>query len=285
MPLKELKSTYATSVSKFISVHGMDVHYRDEGVMTDSLPIVLIHGTGASLHTFEDWAIQLKQNRRVIRMDLPAYGLTGPFPNRDYSINNYVHFLVKFLDSLGIQKCILGGNSLGGHIAWETAYKYPKMVDKLILIDAAGYPSKPKSTPLAFQVAQIPLIKNAFKLITPRWVVKQSIENVYADKTKITETLVDRYFELALRKGNRQAFIDRFRVTHDTLSHKNIKLIEQKTLVLWGEEDLLIPVEIAYKFHDDMPNTTLAIMSNVGHVPMEENPTKSLEALLSFLKD
>ena len=96
---------------------------------------------------------------------------------------------------------------------------------------------------------------------------------------------MDRYFELALRKGNRQAFIDRFRVTNDTLSHKNIQLTDQKTLVLWGEEDLLIPVEIAYKFHDDMPNTTLAIMSNVGHVPMEENPTKSLEAVLSFLKD
>ena len=285
MPLNELKSKYATSVSKFISVHGMDVHYRDEGDITDSLPIVFIHGTGASLHTFENWAIQLKQNRRIIRMDLPAYGLTGPFPNRDYSMNNYVDFIVKFLDSLGIQKCILVGNSLGGHIAWKTAYKYPKMVDKLMLINAAGYPSKPKSTPLAFQVAQIPLIKNAFKLITPRWVVTQSIENVYADNTKITETLVDRYFELALRKGNRQAFIDGLKVTNDTLSHKNIKLIEQKTLVLWGEEDLLIPVEIAYKFHNDMPNDTLVIVNNVGHIPMEESPTKSLEAVLSFLKD
>jgi pimeloyl-ACP methyl ester carboxylesterase len=263
----------------------MDVHFRDEGDATDSIPIVLIHGTAASLHTFNDWTAQLKQDYRVVRMDLPAYGLTGPFPDRDYSINNYVDFIVDFLDSLEIKKCVLGGNSLGGGIAWNFTSKYPEMVDKLILIDASGYPSEAKSVPLAFRIAQIPIVKNIFTFITPRFVVKASVENVYADKTKISEELVDRYFELALREGNRQAFIDKFEAQTDLIAHNNIKLIEQRTLVLWGEKDLLIPVEQAYKFHHDMPNDTLVIMSNVGHVPMEESPNQSLEVVLSFLKN
>ena len=285
IPLEDLKAKYATSPSSFISVNGMDVHFRDEGDATDSIPIVLIHGTAASLHTFNDWTAQLKQDYRVVRMDLPAYGLTGPFPNRNYSIDNYVDFIVDFLDSLEIKKCVLGGNSLGGGIAWVFTSKYPEMVDKLILIDASGYPSEAKSVPLAFRIAQIPLVKNLFTFITPRFVVKTSIENVYADKTKISEELVDRYFELALREGNRQAFIDKFEVPTNLIAHNNIKLIEQRTLILWGEKDLLIPVEKAYKFHQDLPNDTLVILSNVGHVPMEESPNQSLEAVLSFLKN
>lgn len=283
-PLEELKAKYAPSPSTFISVNGMDVHFRDEGDAPDSIPIVLIHGTAASLHTFNDWAAQLKQDYRVVRMDLPAYGLTGPFPDRDYSIDNYVDFIADFLDSLEINKCVLGGNSLGGSIAWNFTCKYPEMVDKLILIDASGYPSEAKSVPLAFRIAQIPLVKNIFTFITPRFVVKASVENVYADKTKISEALVDRYFELALRKGNRQAFIDKFEAQTDLIAHNNIKLIDQRTLILWGEKDLLIPVEEAYKFHRDLPNDTLVILSNVGHVPMEESPNQSLEAVLSFLK-
>lgn len=285
IPLEELKAKYAPAPSTFISVNGMDVHFRDEGDAADSIPIVLIHGTGSSLHTFEGWTAQLKRDYRVVRMDLPGYGLTGPFPDRNYSIDNYVDFLMHFLNSLEIKKCVLGGNSLGGGIAWSFAAKYPEMVDKLILIDASGYASEAKSVPLAFKIAQIPVVKNVFTFITPRFVAKASVENVYADKTKITEALVDRYFELTLREGNRQAFIDRFEIKKDSIAHNNIKLIEQRTLVLWGEQDLLIPMEKAYQFHNDMPNDTLVIMKNVGHVPMEESPNQSLEMIISFLKN
>lgn len=285
IPLEDLKAKYAPAPSSFIAVDGMVVHYRDEGVAADSIPIVLIHGTGSSLHTFEDWTTQLKRDYRIVRMDLPGYGLTGPFPNRNYSIDNYVDFLMNFLTSLGIKKCVLGGNSLGGGIAWSFTAKYPEMVDKLILIDASGYPFQAKSIPLAFKIAQIPVIKNVFTFITPRFVAKASVENVFADKTKVTEALVDRYFELTLREGNRQAFIDRLSIKKDISNFQNIKLIEQRTLVLWGEQDELIPMEKAYQFHNDLPNDTLVIMKNVGHIPMEESPNESLETIISFLKN
>lgn len=283
IPLPDLKAKYGNPPSTYVQVGDMNVHYRDEGDENDSIPIILIHGTGSSLHTFNFWAAELKSNHRVIRMDLPGYGLTGPFPERNYSIDSYVTFIDNFLKELEIKKCIIAGNSLGGRIAWNYAISYPNNVDKLILIDASGYPSNAKSIPIAFKVAQLPVIKNIFKFITPRFVAKSSIENVYADKSKVSEELVDRYFELTLRAGNRQAFIDRFKNKDDTSAYRNIHTIQQETLVLWGAEDLLIPVEKAYQFHNDLPNDTLVIMENVGHVPMEESPEESLNIVRSFL--
>ena len=284
IPIEELKKKYTDSYSSFVRVGGMEVHYRDQGKQIDSIPIVLIHGTGSSLHTYDNWVSELAINHRVVRMDLPGYGLTGPFPNRDYSYNNYVIFLKDFLESIGLKKCILAGSSLGGNIAWRFTIENPDMVTKLILIDAAGYPLKSKSVPLAFTIAQIPVIQNIFTFITPRFVAKASVENVYKNKTKVDEELVDRYFELTLRKGNRQAFVDRFKVKSDTMSHKKIKLINQRTLILWGEEDELIPSQMAYLFHNDLPNDTLVILKNVGHVPMEESPSESLMPLIEFLR-
>jgi pimeloyl-ACP methyl ester carboxylesterase len=283
--LEDLKAKYAPVPSSFISVDGMDVHFRDEGDATDSIPIVLIHGTGSSLHTYNDWTSKLIMDHRVVRMDLPGYGLTGPFPHRDYSIDNYVLFLKHFLETLGIKSCVLAGNSLGGRLAWNFTAEYPNMVEKLILIDASGYPSKAKSTPLAFKIAQTPIIKNIFTFITPRFIAKASVENVYEDKTKVTKKLVDRYFELTLREGNRQAFIDRFRIPSDTNSHKKIKLIAQRTLILWGEQDKLIPLKMAYQFHNDLANDTLVILKDVGHIPMEESPVQSLAPVIAFLKN
>jgi pimeloyl-ACP methyl ester carboxylesterase len=282
--LVELKAKYTNAASAFIVVDSMDVHYRDEGNTADSLPIVLLHGTGASLHTFDAWAAVLKNNKRVVRMDLPAFGLTGPFPDRNYSIEKYIDFIHHFLLAKGITKCILGGNSLGGQIAYRFTIAHPQMVNKLILIDAAGYPLESTSVPIAFRMARIPILNKAIEYITPRFIVKASVENVYADKTKVTDTLIDRYFDLALRAGNRQAFVDRMTLIYDTTTIPLIKNIQQRTLILWGEQDLLIPTNCAYRFHNDLPNDTLVILKNTGHVPMEESPKESLEILLAFLK-
>jgi len=248
------------------------------------LPIVLIHGTAASLHTFEAWATALKQKKRVVRMDLPAFGLTGPFPNRDYSMDHYVEFVEDFLNARGIRRCILGGNSLGGQIAWEFTHKKPDMVDKLILIDAAGYALKSTSVPIGFRIARTPYLSAIMTFITPRFMVESSVENVYAEKSKVSDELVDRYFNLTLRAGNRQALVDRMNTVYDTTRVQRVKNIQQPTLVLWGGQDQLIPLRSAYRFHDDLPNDTLVILNYAGHVPMEEHPNESLNAVLHFLK-
>jgi pimeloyl-ACP methyl ester carboxylesterase len=263
----------------------MNVHYRDEGNPNDSIPIVLIHGTGSSLHTFDDWANSLKKYKRVLRMDIPAFGLTAPFPDRNYSINNYVVFIEHFLASKNIDNCILAGNSLGGEIAWQFTVKNPERIEKLILINASGYTFNPKRMPVGLKLAQIPILNNLLTAITPRFMAESSVKNVYADKTKVTESLVDRYFELTLRTGNRQALIDRMTTKFDTIESYSIKNIQQPTLILWGEQDQLIPVHNAYRFHNDLPNDTLVILKNSGHVPMEENPKESLDTVLQFLNN
>jgi pimeloyl-ACP methyl ester carboxylesterase len=285
IPLNELKAKYTNTESSFISVDGMDVHFRDEGNQTDSIPIVLIHGTASSLHTFDAWTNSLKNSNRVIRIDLPAFGLTGPFPDRNYSIANYTSFIKDFLTALKIKQCVLVGNSLGGQIAWNFTLEQPDMVEKLILIDASGYPLNSKSVPIAFKLAQTPVLKNLLTFITPRFLVRPSVENVYFDTSKVTDSLVERYFELTLREGNRQALVDRFKTSKDISAYKNIKNIKQPTLILWGADDLLIPVENAYRFHKDLPNDTLVILNDSGHTPMEESPIESLELVTNFLNN
>ena len=280
--LDKLKLKYANIQSSFISVKNIDIHYRDEGNQTDSIPIILIHGTGASLHTFDDWTNKLKYSKRVIRLDLPAYGLTGPFVDRDYSILNYTSFLKEFLETLDIKQCIIAGNSLGGEIAWNFALEKPDIVKKLILINSGGFPSFSKSVPIAFRLAQTPVINKVVRFITPFFIVKSSVENVYFDKSKVTDSLVERYFDLCLREGNRQAFIDRLGIGKRN-NYINISNIKQPTLILWGADDLLIPVENAYKFQNSLPNNKLVILENSGHVPMEENPFESIKHVIEFL--
>jgi pimeloyl-ACP methyl ester carboxylesterase len=283
IPVAELKATYALDPSAFLTVDGMEVHYRDQGYSNDSIPIVLIHGTGASLHTFDAWSNGLQKKYRLITMDLPGFGLTGPFPDRNYSMDHYVKFVEKFLDSMGVSKCIIGGNSLGGAVAWQFSAKNPQMVSKLILIDAAGYPLKSESVPVAFRVARIPVLNKVLTFITPRGMVRSSVENVYADPSKVTEALVDRYFKLTLREGNRQALVDRMSTEGHMDYADMIKGIRHPTLVLWGEKDLLIPVSYAHRFHSDLPNSKLVILESMGHVPMEESPEESLVPVLDFL--
>jgi pimeloyl-ACP methyl ester carboxylesterase len=285
IPLDDLKAKYSNAASSFISVNGMEVHYRDEGNQSEKVPIVLIHGTGSSLHTFDSWSDTLKQSNRVIRMDLPAYGLTGPFADRNYSMTRYTTFLKDFLKALKIEKCVLVGNSLGGQIAWNFTLEQPEVVQKLILIDAAGYPATSENIPIAFKLGQTPVLNKLLTYITPRFMVRASIENVYFDRSKVSDSLVERYFELSLRDGNRQAFVDRFKMTGDARAYKNIKKIKQPTLILWGAADYLIPVENAYKFHDDLPNDTLVLLENIGHTPMEESPVESLAPVLYFLNN
>lgn len=285
IPIEVLKEKYADSSSRFVEVQGMQVHFRDEAEVPDSLPIVMLHGTGASLHTWDGWTKILKQKRRVIRLDLPAYGLTGANPSGDYSTQAYVSFLHAFLEKIGIEKCILMGNSLGGSIAWHFAVAYPHLIKKLVLIDATGFPTKNAQAPLAFRLAKIPIANELIKYITPRFIIEKTILNVYGDKSKVSNELIDRYFELSLREGNRQAFIDRMKVPFDTPDTLKIKELKMPTLILWGEEDKLIPVENAYKFKRLLPYNNLVIFKGIGHLPMEENPeftAISLQAFLSY---
>lgn len=277
--LEELKPLYTDSESEWLEVDGIQVHHKREG---SGEAVVLIHGTGASLHTWDAWTSVLDDSLEVYRMDLPAFGLTGPDPDKDYTIDGYVTFVNDYVEKLGVDSFAIGGNSLGGYIAWAYALKYPEKVKKLILLDAAGYPQQGASDALAFKVASNPILRPLMKQITPKSFIKQNLIQVYGDDTKITDALVDRYYDMTLREGNRQAFIDRVHTEHEDISH-SISSITCPTLIMWGKEDTWVDLDNAYKFEKDIQGSELIIYDGVGHVPMEESPEVTGKDALSFL--
>ena len=280
--VEDLKNDYANEQSQFIEVNEMQVHYRDEG---DGFPIVLVHGTAASLHTWDAWTHELKKTNRVIRIDLPAFGITGPNKNADYSLEAYTTFLHSFLEKLQLKKFHIAGNSLGGNIAWNYTADYPENVEKLILVDASGLPTN-KQPPAIFKMAKTPLLKTLFLYVTPKILIKKYIEEVYADDSKITDALVDRYHKMVLRVGNRKAFIDRAKTDFGLDSIVNInklKSIQTPTLLIWGAQDFWIPLGNGIRMDRILVNSKLEVLENSGHVPMEENPNESLEILKNFL--
>lgn len=277
IPLEVLKERYTNSESKFIAIGELQVHYRDEGAGA-GYPLVLIHGTSSSLHTWDGWTAALKDQLRVIRMDIPGFGLTGPNATNDYSMVAYCDFLKEFLDALKIDTCYLAGNSLGGEIVWNFAERYPAMVEKAILIDAGGYKH---DAPFVIKLAISPL-GPLFKNITPRYIVARSVYEVYGDDTKVKDSLIDLYYDLALREGNRDAFIARAKVRRATNIDK-LSTINVPTLIMWGKEDIWIDTSFAYLFHRDLANSELILYPGVGHIPMEEIPLLTAKDARRFL--
>ncbi len=283
VPLANLTAKWAKPPSTFISVEGMQVHIRDEGPRNDPVPIVLIHGTSASLHTWDGWVSSLRAKRRVIRFDLPGFGLTGPAPDGDYSLDRYSRFVGATLDVLGVRKAILAGNSLGGQIAWATAVAQPERIVKLVLIDAAGYPFTSESMPIGFRIARMPGINRVMESILPRSLIKSSIRNVYGNPDKVTPELIDRYYELTRREGNRHALGQRFQQMPPGEQAEKISTLRLPTLILWGGRDRLIPPENARRFKQDIAGSKLVIFDDLGHVPHEEDPSRTVQAVLHFL--
>lgn len=284
IPVEELKKEYTNEYSRFMELNGMQVHYRDEG---KGKPIVLIHGTASSLHTWDDWTKELKKEYRVIRMDLPAFGLTGPNTNGDYTIDSYVQFLDQFLQKLKLHNVSLAGNSLGGNIAWTYTAKHIENVEKLILIDASGLPTG-KPQPSIFKMAKAPVLNSILLYLTPKFFIRKNIKEVYADDAKITDELITRYHEMALREGNRKAFIDRAKIDFTRKEYQSVQLlksIEIPTLLIWGDQDQWIPLANGMRMDSLLPNSKLIVFKNVGHVPMEEIPNESLTPVAQFLSN
>jgi pimeloyl-ACP methyl ester carboxylesterase len=281
-PVERLTPRWATPPSQFVQVGATRVHLRDEGPRSDPAPIVLLHGTSASLHTWEGWAEALRGQRRVIRFDLAGFGLTGPNSQNNYSIETYVSFVTAVLDKLGVQRFVLVGNSLGGQIALATAHALPQRVDKLVLVDSAGYAFTPESIPLGFRIARVPGLRGLVEVVLPRGVVQDSVRNVYGDPTKVTPELVDRYYELTLRAGNRRALAKRFQQMLVSNS-EHIKSLKLPTLILWGGKDRLIPPDNGRQFARDILGARLVVFDDLGHVPQEEDPERTVAELKRFL--
>jgi pimeloyl-ACP methyl ester carboxylesterase len=279
----DLQGRWAPPPSTFIDVAGLKVHLRDEGPRDDQSPIVLLHGSGSSLHAWDGWAQALSTHRRVIRFDIVGFGLTGPSVDGRYSPDDDVRLVIGVLDKLGVAHCVLGGNSLGGAIAWRTALAHPTRVDKLILVDAGGYPSQSLSTPLGVQLMRLPAVSGLIEHTLPRFLVEQGYRNIYGDPNKVTPGQIERSIELTQRAGNRRAIIERARRRQPGLMAERIRELKVPTLIIWGGRDRLIPPSNAERFHRDIAGSTLVVFDDLGHAPEEEDPARTVAAVKRFL--
>lgn len=281
-PLATLTPRWAGAPSQFVSAGTLQVHLRDEGPRDDPAPIVLLHGTSDSLHTWDGWAEALRGQRRVIRFDLPGFGLTGPRTDADYSIDTYVRFVLSMLDQLGVAHCVLAGNSLGGQIAWQTAYAQPDRVRQLVLVDAAGYPMAPQQLPPGFRLARTWPANVLLEWFLPRGLVLASVRNVFGDSSRVTPDMVDRYYDMTLRAGNRQALVQRL-ASPDIDQSSRIRALRVPTLIVWGALDQLIPLQFGRQFARDIPGSQLVVLEGLGHVPQQEDAVRSVAEVQRFL--
>jgi pimeloyl-ACP methyl ester carboxylesterase len=294
IPRDVVDAKYTSPASQFLDMtNGARVHFRDEG-NPDGSVVVLVHGSNASLHTWEPWIRELGAGYRIVTMDLPGHGLTGGVPDNDYSSAAQLNTVSAVVTHLGIDQFVLGGNSMGGGVTWRYALQYPDQVEAMILVDASGLPAwraerraeqngEEKEAPLAFKLLGQAWFRTIAKYIDPYYLVVQGIESSYNNSTVINQALIDRYYELSLRAGTRDATLARFGDRRNRDEIFDLSSLEQPTLVMWGREDSLIPVETADKFAQVLPNASVVIYDDVGHIPMEEIAERSAQDVLAFL--
>ena len=275
---KAMKAKYGNGASQFVELQpGLKVHYREEGVR-DGRTIMLIHGSNASLHTWEPWVKILGKDYRIISLDLPGHGLTGTHPGGVYDYPVFVDVVDRLMARLKVKSAVIGGNSMGGGTAWMFALAHPEKTDAVLLIDAAGAPQwQARKIPIGFRLARMPVVKELTRFIAPRSMFESSIKTSMSVQSKIDDALVDRYWELNRFPGNREATMKRFALPHNNrqASKEGLAAIMVPVMIMWGEEDNLIPVESAKWFADALPGAKLVIYPKVGHIPMEEVPEQS----------
>lgn len=276
---KALEAKYMTPEDRFVVVDGARVRVREQGPK-DAPPIVLVHGFTFSLESWNAWASELARKHRVIRYDLLGHGLTGPDPERRYSVAARVAFQVKLMNTLGIEKADIAGNSLGGLIAWRIAAEHPERVGRLILIDPGvysinGVTERPVAPPSPLK---------AYFLSAPEAGVFAAVASLYGDPKKLDPGRLKVIRDMMRRRGNGAAFIEH--VEQFTLPAPDAELgkITAPTLILWGEADRLIPPAQGERMKAAIKDAALIRYPGVGHLPQEEAPAASLADALEFLR-
>jgi pimeloyl-ACP methyl ester carboxylesterase len=274
-----LESRYLATRSDLRLIDGVTLHVRDSGPR-GAPALLLLHGLGSSLHTWEPWARTLDTSFRVVRVDLPGHGLSGPAPAGDYSDGRTHRLLAALMDSLRIARATLIGNSMGGRVAWSFAAECPERVAKLVLIAPDGFASP------GFEYekpAEVPAVLGLMRWVLPAPLLRANLAPAYANADLLTDSLVARYHDLMRAPGNRDALLQRMRQTVLTDPIPRLRRIAVPTLLLWGERDQMIPVTNADDYLRAMPQATLVRLPDVGHVPFEEAPATALRPLRQFL--
>lgn len=278
-PRAALEARYAAPPSMFVEVAGLRMHVRDTGPR-GAPAVILMHGFGASLHTWDAWAQTLDADYRVIRFDLPGFALTGPDPTGDYTDARSMEVLLALMDRLSIARAALVGNSMGGRIAWTFAATHPDRVAKLVLMAPDGFASPGISYGIA---PAVPWMMRVLPYVLPTPLLRATLAPAYADASVMTDDLVAQYRDMMLAPGIRRAIVARLPQTVLARPEPLLRRIEAPTLLLWGEKDAMVPFTNAADYLREMPGARLVAFADLGHLPHEERPGRSVEALRTFL--
>lgn len=284
----EMRAKYAGEPSQFVELpNGLNVHLRDEGPR-DGQPIILLHGSNADLLTWNPWVERLADQYRIIRYDSAGHGLTGATPDGTYTLPTYVETIDQIADALDLEQFILGGNSMGGGHSLAYALAHPERVQGLILVDAGGPPNLKKPADddggnIGFTIAQTPGVRELMKHITPRSLVEKSFRQSVSNETIVTDEAVDRYWEMLRYPGNRAATIARFGQTREPFTKEQMASLNMPSLVVWGDQDALIPLAAGEWLDTHLPNSQLVVFEDIGHLPMEEIPDDSANAVIAWM--
>jgi pimeloyl-ACP methyl ester carboxylesterase len=283
LPRDILRRRYAQQGSKFVSIMGTDVHYVEEG---SGEPLVMIHGFASSLHTWDGVSAELARSYRVIRLDLPPFGVTGPLRSAAGAIETmdmpaYRRFIDTFMQALGVGRATLIGNSLGGLISWDYAVRHRDAVERLVLIDSAGFPMK---LPIYIGLFNSALVRMSAPWWLPEPIIKSAVRNVYGDARRLAAPVLRRYIEFFHGEGTRAA-IGKMVPTLNfaDLDTGVLRTLDVPSLVLWGAQDRWIPPAHAAEFAQRIPGAQLVMYPGLGHIPMEEDPAQVLDDLRTFL--
>lgn len=287
IPLPELQAEYANAESEFVTVNGMMVHLRDEGA---GPVLVLLHGVLASLHTWDDWVPTLARNYRVIRLDLPSFGLTGTSSDAAGAFDPelVLDTILKVLADRGVTRATFIGSSFGGYLCWRLAAEHPHLVERMVLIDAVSFPQQ--WTWLIKAPTWFPLRQLA-PAITPRYTVAIGLHQAYGDDGRIAPGTIRRYHRLLLRPGNRDSmikvldWIKSLARPLDADPEAGLVGLRQPLMTMWGKKDKWVPFDpVGRRWQETYPDAVHVVYPDVGHMPMEEIPARSLMDLMAFLK-
>ena len=275
----ELQKRYGSATTQMMEVDGLKVHYKETGPQ-DAPVLLLLHGFGSSLQTWDEWSVKLDPQYRVIRLDLPGFGLTGANPSNDYSEENDVAILTHFADKLGLNKFSVIGHSMGGKMAWSLAASQPDRVQALVLMAPDGFP---EAKDIGSKPYEVPAVMGLIQHFLPKYFVKKSIEPAFVDTESLNDALVSRYYDMLRAPGVRGAILARSNQTIYTDPVPRLQKIKAPTLLIWGEQDQMIPSSNAQSYAGVLLNSTTVLVPKLGHLLQEEQPEKGLTAVTQFL--
>jgi pimeloyl-ACP methyl ester carboxylesterase len=266
--------------SHFADIDGVRIHYQEKGTGT---PLVLLHGFTSSTYSWKDVFEPLSQNFRVIAVDLKGFGFSGK-PDGDYSRRAQATLVGHLLDYLKIEKAWLCGNSMGGEIALNFALQNPQRVERLILIDSAGV-TVTGSGSLAPRYLLLPVvgrIVTALALPSDK-LVRQGLEKSFYDQTKVTNERVAYYYRPLKTRGGQLAAVRARTQANEFPVEPELGRISMPTLIIWGAQDALIPLEAGIKMNKLIKESRLVIFDSCGHLPQEEVPARVVDEITKFI--